>query len=108
MVADIFELNGWDTYYIGANTPAEAVSEAITDRRAEVLAVSVTLTPHLSQARQLIDGVRQSLGSDLVILAGGPPFNVAPDLFRRIGADGTAPDAWAAVKEAERLVGTAA
>ena len=25
MVADFFEMEGWDTYYLGANTPADAV-----------------------------------------------------------------------------------
>ena len=47
MVADFFEMDGWDTYFLGANTPAESVLRTADERRADVLAVSCTMTFHI-------------------------------------------------------------
>jgi methanogenic corrinoid protein MtbC1 len=40
----------------------------------------------------------------VLVLVGGYPFNLAPDLWRRIGADGWAPDAQLAVERAGELL----
>jgi MerR family transcriptional regulator, light-induced transcriptional regulator len=37
MVADFFEMHGWDTAYLGANVPADGVAEAVTTREPDVL-----------------------------------------------------------------------
>jgi methanogenic corrinoid protein MtbC1 len=112
MVADLFELEGWDTYYLGANTPPSGIVAAVTGQGADVLAISATMTFHLTAVQELIDLVRatpvagsRAAGSPpLKILVGGYPFNTAPDLWRSVGADGSAADAAAAVALAERLV----
>lgn len=104
MVADFFELSGWDTYYLGANTPPDGVAEAIERHEADLLAVSATMMIHLREVRQMIAAVRAAGLDHIVTLVGGYPFNVVPDLWKRVGADGWAPDAAGAVTTAERLV----
>ena len=105
MVADLFELDGWDTYYLGASVPPESVVQTVIERRADVLAVSATLTVHVPQVGALIAAMRAAPSrSDVVILVGGTPFNLAPDLWRAIGADGSAVDAAAAPGLAARLL----
>jgi methanogenic corrinoid protein MtbC1 len=105
MVADFFEAEGWDTYYIGANAPSSAVLQALADRQPAVLAISATMTFHVNLVSDLIGQVRDRTDSGRPkILVGGYPFNVSPDLWRRVGADGFAADAAGAVREAERLV----
>jgi signal transduction histidine kinase len=42
MVADFFELDGWDTYFLGANTPTDSILRAVEERRADIL-VEVSL-----------------------------------------------------------------
>jgi methylmalonyl-CoA mutase cobalamin-binding domain/chain len=105
MVADFFEMEGWDTYYLGANAPAEAILEAVEERRADVLGLSATMTFHVHLVTELIEQVRRSdVGARVKILVGGYPFNAAPELWRQVGADGCAPDAQEAVAVASRLV----
>ena len=105
MVADFFEMEGWDTFYVGANAPAAAVVQALAERGADVLAVSATITSHVRQLRELVAAVRASEECRGVkILAGGYPFNVAPGLWREVGADASASDAAEAVEVAARLV----
>ncbi len=97
MVADFFEMSGWDTYYIGANTPTRAVIEAIDTFQPDVAAFSLTMNFHRSVLMALIGAVRQHSGPDLKILTGGYPFLSDPDLYRKFGADGTATNARTAV-----------
>ncbi len=105
MVADFFEMDGWDTFYLGANTPHDGVISTILERRAEVLAVSATLATHVDAVGVLIAAVRASpAASGVTILVGGHPFNETPDLFQRVGADATAPDAQQAVDLANRSI----
>lgn len=109
MVADLFEMGGWDTYYLGANTPARSIVRAVEERGASVLAISATITAHIGAVTDLIAGVRQELGGRrLGILVGGYPFNLVPDLWRKVGADGFAAGADEALAVAAGLADAAA
>lgn len=106
MVADFFELDGWDTYFLGANTPAEAVIETVRQEQADVLGVSVTMTYHLRQVSQIIDSVRSvDELSQVKILVGGYPFNMDAQLWKKFGADGHALTARNAIQLSRSLVG---
>jgi methanogenic corrinoid protein MtbC1 len=98
MVGDFFEMAGWDTYFCGANTPHAAVVQSVVERAADVLAISATMGYHLHAVQDLIEVVRvDPRCARLRVMVGGYPFNVDPALWRTVGADGTAPDADAAV-----------
>jgi len=109
MVADFFEMAGWDAYLCGANTPHAAVVQAVAERAVDVLAVSATMGCHVHAVQELIEWVRADPRcARLHIMVGGHPFTVDPALWRTVGADGAAADADAAVTLAGRwLVGAA-
>lgn len=91
MVADFFEMEGWTVAYLGANVPTDPIVQMITDRKAELLAISVTLPCHVPEARALIAAVRASPGgAQIKVLVGGQPFIAAPETYHEIGADFTA------------------
>jgi len=105
MLADLFEMQGWKTFFLGSNTPTAAVLETVAERGAQVLAVSATLTFQVSTVQNLIAQLRAERRFDHVrVLVGGYPFNLAPDLWREIGADGHARDADEAIALAGRLI----
>jgi MerR family transcriptional regulator, light-induced transcriptional regulator len=104
MISDVFELSGWDTCYLGANVPIEGVVQAVTERAADVLGISATIAYHVEAVEDLVRQVRNcEHGARVKILVGGYPFNVDPDLWRKVGADGFARDAVGAVPLARRL-----
>lgn len=104
MVADFFEMEGWNTFYLGANTPHASVIATLVERHAEVLAISATISYHVEAVRDLIQAVRQNPAVARVrILAGGYPFNLDPELWRKVGADGSAADAQQAIVLAGKL-----
>ena len=105
MVADFFEMDGWSTYYLGASTPHASVIAAVIERRADVLAISATISYHVEAVRELIAAVRRDpVAGKVKILAGGYPFNQDPLLWQKIGADGSAADAPQAIVLADQLV----
>jgi MerR family transcriptional regulator, light-induced transcriptional regulator len=105
MVADFFEMDGWNTFYLGANTPHSSVIATVVERQADLLAVSATISYHVEAVRDLITAVRQHPAAcKVTILAGGYPFNLDPDLWRKVGADGSASDAQQAIAVANQFM----
>ncbi|MFP3896492.1 MAG: cobalamin-dependent protein [Anaerolineales bacterium] len=105
MVADFMEMKGWDTYYVGANTPTGSVLRSVEEREADVLAISATISFHVSNVRALIERIRSSSSHPEVrIMVGGHPFNISPGLWQEVRSDGYAPNAQEAVTVATRLV----
>jgi methanogenic corrinoid protein MtbC1 len=102
MVADVFELRGWRTHFVGGNVPSDALLHAVREHAPDVVAMSATLGQTVPLVRDLIAAVRGS--SDAVVIVGGRAFAGA-DRWRTVGADGTAADPVAAVELAVRLTG---
>jgi methanogenic corrinoid protein MtbC1 len=104
MITDFFELEGWDTYYLGANTPHDSVVSTVEELDADLLAISATIPFHIEKVAELIASVRKNKAiSHAKILVGGYPFNQNQDLWHKVGADGTASDARMAVQVAAQL-----
>jgi len=104
MVADFFEMDGWDTYYIGGNIPAQSLLEAVRDQHADVVALSSTMAFHLPVVHYLVRSLHADPKTrDIKIIVGGYPFNSVPDLWKQVGADAFAGNADDAVAAANRL-----
>lgn len=105
IVADLFELEGWDTDYIGANTPGQDFLNTVERAPPDLIAISATMTYHVDAVRELVRGVRERPAlSGIPVLVGGRPFLVSEGLWQQVGADGWAADALQALQKASRLV----
>lgn len=104
MVADLFEMEGWSTLYLGASVPVGDLAILLRREKPDLLAVSATLSCHVPQVAAMIRAVRDA-ALPVKILVGGHPFNLDPDLWRRLGADGCARDGALAVAVGDDLVG---
>ena len=105
MVADFFEMDGWNTFYTGANTPHESVIRTLAERDANVLGISATITSNVGAVAALIAAVRDHPACrEMKILVGGNPFNLAGDLWQRVDADGSGRDAQQAITVAGELL----
>ena len=56
MVADFFEMDGWDTYYLGANAPASSIIAAIKENNATMVAVN-RIIKNANAIKKVRDGV---------------------------------------------------
>ncbi len=102
MVCDLARVDGWETIFVGANTPLNAAVSMVSNAKPAVVAVSVTTLLSLRNARALVARINEAL-PDAFVLAGGYALNLTPDLWRSIGVDGYAPDAASALKELRQI-----
>ena len=74
MLADRFKMEGWDSYYLGADVPAEEIVDAA--RALAVDLVVLTAATHYERLylRDLVEGIRAQL-SGARLLVGGPAFS---------------------------------
>ncbi len=109
MVADFFEMDGWDTYYMGANTPTASIIEALDSHSPHVIGISASMPTHIGILKELITTVRNHDSQRHVkIMVGGYALQSSPELWVKLGADGYARDAEQAVAFANNLVSTKA
>lgn len=105
MVSDFFEMGGWDTFYLGANTPTLSILKILGDRQADLLAISATISFHVRSVADLIKMVRSHSEFEHVkIMVGGYPFNIDKSLWQKIDADGCAHNADDAIEIGNRLM----
>lgn len=94
MVSDFFEMEGWDTWYLGAGKEPELLLQEIDRRHPDVVALSATMSYHIDDVTRMVREVKGRLGDDApLIMVGGRPFNRDPGLWKGTGADLTARDA---------------
>ncbi len=103
VLADVFELNGWRTSFLGANLPQRDLVTLMKEARPDLVALSAAMPTHLAKLASTIDAIRDA--SHIPIMVGGYLFDGSPDLAEQLGADGHAADAASALGVAETLVG---
>lgn len=70
MVADIFELNGWRGYFLGANTPLPDLKSFIGEKQPDAVALSLAIVQNLDRLSLAIGEIRESF-PEMPILVGG-------------------------------------
>jgi methanogenic corrinoid protein MtbC1 len=73
MISDIFELNGWNTYFLGANTPIDELIDFANTIDPDLFAISISIYSHLPILEEMIQAVRKQF-PELPILVGGQAF----------------------------------
>lgn len=106
MVADFFEINGWNVHYLGANVPVQDVAPAVEAVHPDLVAISASMAVHLSSLRAAVAAARTASTQPVPrILVGGRPFAVMPELKDYVGADASADSAASAVRAGCELLG---
>jgi methanogenic corrinoid protein MtbC1 len=105
MVADAFQLAGWDAHYLGANAPTLAIVRHAEEWKPDLIGLSVSFAQQLRSANQVIRQLGERLGSSRpAVIIGGLAINRFDRLAEMVGADGFSPDAPSAVTAASQLV----
>jgi methanogenic corrinoid protein MtbC1 len=105
VVASHFEMAGWSPVYLGASTPPAEVVMAAAEFEVQLLAVGAKLVTQLRSAAELVKMLRSDVRTQATpVIFGGQPFDLAPNLWKSLGADGCASGAAEAVALGARLV----
>jgi methanogenic corrinoid protein MtbC1 len=70
MVGDMFEMNGWDAHYLGANNPLSDLLRFVRDEEPVLVALSITISINIPLLEQTIKAIREEFG-DMDIMIGG-------------------------------------
>jgi MerR family transcriptional regulator, light-induced transcriptional regulator len=91
MLGDYFEIEGWDVVHLGANVPTDDVASILVSWKPDVMGLSATMVYNLPEVEAVVKAVREA--GELKqpkILVGGRPFRLSPELWKKLGADGSA------------------
>jgi MerR family transcriptional regulator, light-induced transcriptional regulator len=105
MICDIFEMAGWDTVYIGAAVPVDAILHAVKENKPHLLVLSVTMPHHLDDCLEITKAARADDElKNLRIAVGGRAFDHISDPAKKWDADIYTKDAVALSKWAGAVV----
>lgn len=102
MVADLFENDGWDTIYLGAAVPVDALLDAVRENKPDLVALSVTMPQHLLACRELAEAVRREF-PQMKIAVGGKAFESTHAIWTQWPIDLYIPDAREFIYKADEL-----
>lgn len=80
MVADFFELHGWDSYFLGANTPIDQLTSFVDEIKPDLVGLSLAVYFNLPAFKVFLDELRSTFPA-LTILVGGHAFIWGGDDF---------------------------
>lgn len=83
MVSDIFELNGWNSYFLGANTPCSETFELLDEKKPEVLGLSISMYLNLVRLIDMIDKVKDRYPDMTIIIGGQALEKTKSDILHR-------------------------
>jgi methanogenic corrinoid protein MtbC1 len=73
MIADVFEMHGWDAFFLGANTPIADFIEYIEEIQPNVIGLSLSIYSHIPIFEKMVKQVHEKF-PDIPIIAGGQAF----------------------------------
>ncbi|MDD4921540.1 MAG: cobalamin-dependent protein [Bacteroidales bacterium] len=74
MVADVFEMNEWNSHFLGAGVPLVDLIRFMKNSQPHLLALSVSMHYNLLNLETALQAIRKEI-PDLFILIGGQAFN---------------------------------
>lgn len=83
MIGDVFELKGWESYVLGANTPCSSLLKIIDEKKPDVLGLSLGTYLNILRLLDVLDKVTAE-HPDLDIVVGGNAFrHESPEILSK-------------------------
>jgi len=99
IVADCFEIAGWEAQYLGADVPEAALLDQIRAWQPDLVGLSISMAAQIPAAQATIGAIRRAFGDAAPrILVGGLAANQLADAAAVLGGDGWHSDGRAALE----------
>lgn len=95
---DYLRLFGYETYFIGANTPYKDFYNAIDYIKPEIILIEVENYYNIIATHKIIENLRKKTDSETKIYVSGAAFTNEQELYKEIHADGYL-DSYKKIKE---------
>ncbi len=70
MAADVFELNGWNTYFLGASMPTREIVKFIEVKKPDVVGLSFNFYLNILRLFEVIDHIKKNYPAQQIIVGG--------------------------------------
>lgn len=88
MVADLFQADGWETFFLGGGVPQDEIATLVGQIRPQLMVIFGTKPGGVPACKALIDEIRQiGAAPHMNIVVSGGVFNRADGLWNEVGAD---------------------
>lgn len=87
IVTSVMKANGYSLVDFGFGISAESVIQRVIEDGIKILMISVLMYPSAYKVKRISEGLHKR-GCSVKILVGGSPFNMDPELWKTVGADG--------------------
>ena len=95
MVADVFEMNGWESFFLGSGIPNAEFVRYIHEIKPDLIAISLSVYFNFNNLMKMLEILNGEF-PDLPILVGGQAFkNVLVAIHDRLGGAIFVPDLYA-------------
>ena len=85
MVADVFEMKGWESFFLGTGIPTSELVKFIRETQPDILAISMSVYFSFANLMKMLEIIRAKF-PDLQIIVGGQAFaRITEDVFQRLG-----------------------
>ncbi len=103
MLSDLFEYHGWDSIYLGAAVPKDAILKSISENNPDFIGLSVTMPQHLELCQDIVLGIKEKF-PHLKIAVGGQAFSSTHELWKKWGVDISTQNASQLIEWAEKNI----
>lgn len=73
MVTDVFEMHGWQSFFLGADVPTNELLVFLRETEPDLVALSLSVYFHVPKLEMMLDRIRRSF-PELPIVIGGQAF----------------------------------
>jgi MerR family transcriptional regulator, light-induced transcriptional regulator len=105
ILADFFEMAGFDVRYLGADVPTAEIIDSAHLNRPHLIALSTTMSYNLPAFRETVEAIRAEFGDRILIAAGGQAFRLTPELLDELDISIRAADAQELVDQSKAALG---
>ena len=85
MVADVFEMKGWESFFLGTGIPTSELIKFIRETEPDILAISLSVYFNFANLMKMLELLRVEF-SGLQIIIGGQAFSrVSEEALQRLG-----------------------
>lgn len=75
LISDFFEYKGWNSYFIGANTPDSELIRLIDEKKPQLVGLSNNFYMNVTKLFELLDKIKEKFPDQKIIIGGQAPQN---------------------------------
>lgn len=83
MAADIFILNGWETYFLGASTPTKEILKYVEVKQPDVVGLSFSFYINFMKLIDVVKEIKSSFPAQKIIIGGRAELNGQADMLTK-------------------------